>query len=799
MRVPIAWLRDYVPVDVSVSELVRLLNFSGTKVEAVHAPRNAISDVVVAKVLAIEPHPNADNLTLVEVQTSGDECERVVCGAKNFAVGDLVPWAKVGAHLPEMVIGERKIRGETSRGMLCSGRELGVGRDHSGILVLPPDARLGAEVGDVLGLNDTVLELELTPNRPDCMGMVGIAREVAALTGTEMILPVADSVPSDPAEADGSSGVSVELSDYEGCPRYVARWIEGVTVASSPAWIAGRLLAVGLRSISNVVDVTNYVMMELGHPLHPFDAGKVTGGSIIVRRATDGEAITTLDGAERKLTSDDLVIADPDRALALAGVMGGADSEVSAATTEVILEAAYFDPASIGATSRRHGLRSEASARFERGMDPEVLPFAAARAAGLMTEVAGGATMAMVDVYPAPIKRPRITLRPQRTDALLGVHLIPDRQRQLLRSVSFGVSGAEDALEVDVPSFRPDVTREVDLIEEVARLEGLDELPSTLPPGQLGGLTEAQSADRLMRRTLGGLGLHEAWTNSFMSPRDLEALQLPEDDPGRSTVVVANPMSEDEKLMRTTLLPGLLHAAHHNLARAASGVALFEVARVYQPSSDALPDEPTALSAVFTGNRSEQSWQGPPGAWDFFAVKGIVSGLLESLRIPIIEYGPAAAMPFHPTRTAKVTVGNATLGMLGEIHPDVCVAFDVPQGTVAFEMAWDAIVGVIPGRPEADLLPRYPAVLIDLAIVVDAAQLATEVEEAIRSAGGPETTSVRLFDIYTGPQVPESKKSLAYALELRAPDRTLTESDATEVRARILRELESRFGAKLRA
>jgi phenylalanyl-tRNA synthetase beta chain len=798
MRVPIEWLRDYVPVDVSVPELVRLLNFSGTKVETVHGPSGDISDVVVAKVLSIEPHPNADNLTLVDVETSGDEGERVVCGAKNFAVGDLVPWAKVGARLPEMVIGERKIRGEISRGMLCSGRELGVGKDHSGILVLPPDARVGGNVADVLGLNDTILELELTPNRPDCMGMIGIAREVAALTGTEMTLPEAEPPSSVPALAD-ASGLSVELADRQGCPRYVARLIDGVTVTPSPAWIAARLLAVGVRSISNVVDVTNYVMMELGHPMHPFDAAKITGSSIIVRRAGDGEAMTTLDGVDRKLTSEDLVIADPERALALAGVMGGADSEVSPQTTAVTLEAAYFDPASIGATSRRHGLRSEASARFERGMDPEVLPFAAARAASLMSEIAGGGTRALVDVYPAPITRPRITLRPRRTDALLGVHSDPDRQKQLLESVSFKVSRGQEVLEVDVPSFRPDVTREVDLIEEVARLEGLDKLPSTLPPGRLGGLTEDQSADRLMRRTLGGLGLQEAWTNSFMSLPDLDLLQLREDDPARSAVVVANPMSEDEKLMRTTLLPGLLHAAQHNLARASGGVALFEVARVYQPGPAILPQEPTALSAVFAGNRAEQSWHAPARAWDFFAAKGVVVALLESLGILAPEFTPTATMPFHPTRTAEVTVDGTTLGILGEVHPDVCDAFDVPGGTVAFEMAWAWIVAVLPGRPVADVLPRYPAVLIDLAVVVDAAQLSAQVEEAIRSAGSPETTSVRLFDIYSGPQVPEGKKSLAYALELRVPDRTLTESDATDVRGRIVRELESRFGAKLRA
>jgi phenylalanyl-tRNA synthetase beta chain len=794
VRVPLGWLNEYVAVEVPVAELVRLLNFSGTKVEAVHQSGSAIAGVVTAEVVAIVAHPNADNLTLVDVRVDDDGTERVVCGAKNFAVGDLVPYARVGAHLPEMVISERKIRGEVSRGMLCSGRELGVGKDHSGILVLPPDAPLGEDVSRALGLDETILELELTPNRPDCMGMIGIAREVSALTGAKMVMPDADVAPGAVA-----SPVSVDIRDADGCPRYVARYIEGVSVAPSPGWISSRLLAAGVRSVSNVVDVTNYVMLEMGQPLHPFDAENVTSRAVVVRRADPGEAMTTLDGVDRRLDANDLVIADPERSLALAGIMGGADSEVSAQTSAVILEAAYFDPASIARTSRRHQLRSEASARFERGMDPEVLPLAAARAVKLLTEVAGGAAAPeVIDVYPAPVVRPRITLRPARTDALLGIHVDPDSQASVLGSVGFMVTTRAGELDVEPPSYRPDVRREVDLIEEVARLEGLDKLPSTLPPGKIGGLDPAQRADRSIRRTLAALGVHEVWTTSFMSARDLDALRLPQDHSLRNTVEVSNPMSEEERLLRTSLLPGLLGAARHNLARASGGAALFEVANVYQPRGESLPREPVMLGGVFSGIRQLQGWNSPAQEWDFFAVKGVMAELFESMRIPPLVFEREPQLPFHPSRAARLSLGDVTIGSMGELHPEVCQAVDVPARTVVVEIALEPVLATLPGRPAATTLAKFPAILIDLAVVVDEDAESGRIEDVIRDAGKPETTAVRLFDVYTGPQVPEGKKSLAFALQLQVPDRTLTEHDSSQVSERILKILEERFGARLR-
>ncbi len=512
MKVSLEWLRDYVDIDVTSARLVELLDLSGTKVEAVHQPGRNVRGVVVAEVLAIRDHPNADNLTMVEVRLDGDVTQEVVCGARNFSVGDRVPLATVGAQLPGLRVSERKIRGQISRGMLCSGMELGVSKDHLGILVLPPDAPLGSDVVASLGLDDTILELEITLNRPDCMSHIGVAREIAALLGQGLQLPHVELKPSD----DLASPVRVVIEDPDGCPRYLARYVTDLSVAPSPQWMATRLLACGLRPISNVVDVTNYVLLELGHPLHAFDRASVADDTIVVRRARDGERLTTLDGQERDLYSGDLLIADPERALGMAGVMGGADSEVGDTTTSVILEAAYFDPSSIAFTARRHQLRTEASARFERGTDPEVLPFAAARAAQLMAEVAGGNVADQEhDHYPRPIERASIALRPARTDSILGVTVPAEEQAWHLRSIGLEVEEGDGTIAVTVPTRRPDLIREIDLVEEVARLHGLDKLPSTLPSGPAGGLDVVQSAERRLRSILADLGVWEAWTPSL--------------------------------------------------------------------------------------------------------------------------------------------------------------------------------------------------------------------------------------------------------------------------------------------
>lgn len=793
MRVSLRWLEDYVRVDVPVPKLVELMDLSGTKVEAVIQPGKDLEGIMVAEVVEIHEHPNADNLSLVDIRTDSDQ-ETVVCGAKNFSVGDRVPYARLGARLPELTITERKIRGVASRGMLCSASELGVSKDHSGILVLPSDSELGADVVGLLNLDDTILDLEITPNRPDCMGMIGIAREVAALLNNELQVPEA----SETAPTDGTS-VTVRLEDPEGCPRYVAHLIEEVSTGPSVGWIAARLLAAGVRPISNVVDATNYVLLETGQPLHAFDAAAVLDHTIVVRRARAGEKITTLDGVARELTREDLLIADPKKALALAGIMGGEDSEVGDATTSVLLEAAYFDPASIARTARRLGLRTEASARFERGMDPEAPPFAAARCAQLLSETAGAKSPSnVVDEYPVPIERTKLTLRPSRTEKVLGFELSPRAQAGHLRSVDLEVTESDDRLEVVVPGFRPDLEREVDLIEEVARLAGLDHLPSTVPKGTSGGLDASQVADRTLRRALVGLGLSEAWTSSLAGAEELDRLGLGAEHPARRMVALMNPMTEQEDKLRSSLLPGLLRAVAHNVAHRVANVALFEMARIYEPvKGRQLPDEPVVLAAVFCGDRAVKGWANEARHWDFFEAKGVLGSALSSLGVSL-GFSPSEGPPFHPTRAASVTLDGNVIGSIGELHPEVCDRIDVPEGTVAFEVAVAPILESRSGKVRVAELPRFPAALIDLAVVVDEGVPAAEVAHEIAVRGAPELVDTRLFDVYRGTQIREGKKSLAYSLRLQVADRTLTDEDTSAVVARVMSGLQERFDAELR-
>lgn len=788
-------MRDYVAIDVPADKLKDLLDMGGTKVEAVHRPTSQIGGIIVAEVVEIAPHPDADNLSLVEVSFGSGENARVVCGARNFEIGDRVPLARVGARLPGMEITERKIRGQISKGMLCSGAELGVSKDQSGLLILPPDAQLGVDVVDVLGLDDTIFELEITPNRPDCMSVIGVAREISALLGAPLQVPdVALS------EQPGSSPVSVTIDDAEACPRYAARYARDVAPGPSPAWLSARLLSAGLRSISNVVDVTNYVMLETGQPLHAFDAGKVAERKIVVRRARPAERLLGLDETERELHPEDLVIAGRDRPLALAGVMGGADSEVDSATTEIILESAYFDPVTVAYTSRRHMLRTEASARFERGTDPNGVVYAADRAAALLGELAGAVTAGnIVDVYPQRIERNQIVVRPDRARAVIGKNVSDDEQARHLRSVGLEVTNESGLLVAHAPTFRPDLEEEVDLIEEVARLTGYDTIGSTIPPGTTGGLSSSQRMERLVAFTLSALGVQEAWTPSFASPDDADLLGLDPDHPGRRVVRLANPMSDQETCMRTSLLPGLLRAGARSLSHRADGVALFEIARVYEAAGGDSPQEARVLGAVFTGLRRPPAWESPEQRWDFFLAKGILEAAASQVGAGDLRFEAAAGLPFHPTRLATVSVGGVAAGVLGELHPDVCDRFDVPEGTVALEVALAPLTSGPRERVQAEELAKLPATFIDVALVVDQGTPARNVEDLVRKAGAPEVTKARLFDVYRGDQIPAGKKSLAFALELRLGDATVTDEQAIQVRDRIVNAVRERLGGELRA
>ena len=797
MKFSLQWLREFVDIDVTPEELGELLSHSGTKLETLEQRGKEIHGVIVARVLDITDHPNADNLTLVEVDAGDGRTERVVCGARNFAVGDLVPLAAVGARLPGgHEIGERKIRGEVSRGMLCSPMELGVSRDHAGILVLPTDAALGSDVPAVLGLDDAIYEVEITPNRGDCMGMIGIAREVAALVGSELRMPSIGFTP----DADLASPVEVDIHDPDGCRRFVAHYAADVEIAPSPAWMQARLLALGVRPISNVVDITNYVMLETGQPLHAYDAAKLAGPRIIVRRAVEGEKQTTLDGQERVMHPDDLMIADPERLHGIAGVLGGEYSEVSETTTTIVLECANFDHASVAFTMRRHAIRTEAGMRFERGADPEAPPVASRRAMKLIADLAGARVSAgVVDEYPRPWKPRSLTLRPARTDRIIGYSVSPDEQVKHLGSIGIEAHLEDGAIQAGIPSFRPDLHREIDLVEEVARLAGFDRLPTTLPRGDAGGLEPAQAAERRVRRILVGFGLSEAWTSSFGSLAELDTLGLDEDHPARRMVRLENPTSDEEPALRTTLLPGLLRSAARNVAQRAESVALFEVARVYEPARDPLPREELCLGAVFCGRRGALSWRDPDRYWDFYSAKGVFESLLTAMEMPPPKWIPVSGMPLHPTRAASITFSGAPIGVFGEVHPIVCERFDVPERTIVFEIGLGTVFSSLPDRAKVEELSRFPAVYRDVALVVDERVEAGRIEDIIRRAGQPELESVRLFDVYRGEQVPDGKKSLAYALNLRSHERTLTDDDADAVRTRILTALAERTGARLRS
>lgn len=793
MRVSLEWLADYVEVPGDVTELAHRLDMSGTKVEKIHRTEGTIEGIVVAEVALVEPHPNADNLSMVTVEVGGGESQRVVCGARNFAAGDRVALARVGSRIPGMEITERKIRGEVSRGMLCSPAELGLSQDASGLLILQPDAPLGADVTQLLNLDDTVLELEITPNRGDCMSLIGVAREVAALYGTELRVPA----PSGSGE-DLAHGIEVEIADPEGCPRYVAGFVSGITVGPSPAWMAARLLTAGMRPISSVVDVTNYVMLEMGQPLHAFDASKVSGRRVIVRRAKEGEQLVTLDGITRDLAPSDLSITDPDKILALAGVMGGLDSEVTSSTSDVIIESAAFDSASVSFTSRRHNLRSEASARFERGTDIESVPAAAARAAELMTQTGGRTAASPAEAYPVIHARPTIVLRPERTTKLLGIDIPAERQSDHLRSIGISTEDQGSQITAEIPGFRRDLQREADLIEEIARLEGFDKLPSTLPPSRGGGLSRPQAAERTLRRTLVALGITEAWTSSFMSGADLDDLSYPADHPARRLVEIENPMLDTEPALRSTLLPGLVRGAAHNLAHRAPGAALFEIARVYSPSEGDLAHEELTLAAVLAGERWPHSWRRPAARWDFYAARSLLTSALGALDIHDVALRSFSGAPFHPTRAAVLELQGAAVGALGEIHPDVCQRTDLPEGSIAWEVSFDALTRALPPRPKGGPLPRFPSIYLDLAVTLDEGIDAAKVTSVIVKAGRPEVVAVRLFDVYRGEQIREGKKSLAYAVEMQDLERTLTDEDALAVRERILSALAERTGAELR-
>jgi phenylalanyl-tRNA synthetase beta chain len=800
MLVPLSWLAAYVDIDRDAIALAEALTAAGLKVEAIHRPSADIEGVVVGQIRAILPHPNADKLQVVEVSTGWALDHHIVCGAHNFAVGNKVALALVGARLPGgIVIETARIRGEVSEGMLCSARELGLDDDHAGILILPPETELGVEVTKVLGLDEITLEIEVTTNRPDAMSLLGIAREVAAITGGSVKLPALRMNRPSPGTTPAAEVASVRIEDPAGCPRYLARVVVGATTGPSPEWVQRRLAAAGVRPISNIVDAPNYALIVTGHPMHAFDLDTLAEGRIVVRRATEGETIVTIDGVTRELTVDDLVIADAGRPVALAGIMGGRDTEVTATTTRVLLESAYFDPPSVLRSSKRHGLRSEASARFERGADPNNVPYAAELACALIQEWAGGEVApGTLDVYPQPVEPWALTLRPDRANAVLGTSLTVDQMVDQLRRLGLNPAIEEGLIRVTVPTRRPDLRAEWDLIEEIARLTGLDNIPSRVPSGaRIGSLTRDQRLPRRVREVLTGEGLFEAAANTLIGPSDLDRMGYPAGHDAREALRLVNALAVDESLLRPSLLPGLVAAAARNVAHRNLCVRLFETGHCFaKVNGRLLPAESLRLAIVLTGPTPEE-WHTPSRELDFYDLSGAIEVLMEALRIDF-TLTPVTKALFTPGRTAALVAEGGSYGTIGELVAPTAERYGFASPVLMAELDLERLLRLARDPAKAVEPPRFPPVLLDLAVVVSERVEGAEVAEIARAFGGQSLVDIRIFDVYRGEQVGEGRKSLALSLTFLRPDRTLTQEEAVAARDAIAKALQGRLGAQVR-
>jgi phenylalanyl-tRNA synthetase beta chain len=818
MRAPTRWLASLCDSGLAPERLAERLSMTGTEVERIgHSGAPAEDGFVVGRVLSAEQHPNADRLRVCEVDAGGEGPRTIVCGAPNVAAGQAVAVALPGAVLPGgQRLGEAKLRGVLSSGMILSEAELEAGEDASGIAVLATDAAPGTPLAELVPVGEPVLELEVTPNRPDCLGLYGIAREVHAIT----VAPLApepwaqDAEPSGPVEVGELA--TVEVRDPDLCPRFTARAFTEVTVGPSPLWLKQRLIAAGQRPINNVVDITNYVMLLTGQPLHAFDLDRIRGGGLIIRRAAEGERMVTLDGVERRFDGEAMLVCDQEGPSGIAGIMGGQVSEVSEGTNRVLLEAATWDGANVLATSGKLGLRSEASTRFEKGLHPELTMRAQRIASQLLIELCGARLIpGTIDVAAPGWELRTLTLRTARMRSLLGMEVPVEDAVVYLRRLGFGAEAAsEEAISVTVPADRYfDVTREIDLIEEVARVHGIDEhLPATLPDGAgVGGLAPHAAHLRRAEDLLCDLGLDEAVSWSFVAPDQARRLGLGSDAP--EPIRVHNPLSEENSRMRTTLLANLLDAAAHNLARGSERVALFESGRVYLPETapseggvldgrfagtrPAPAREPHRIAAVVVGALTPPSWREQPPPADFYVAKGLLERLAAELRCRL-AFEPDEKLPFlRPGRAARLLVEGRSAGWVGELHPRVAEEWDLPPG-VAFELdAGPLIEAAGAGRELYEDVTSFPAVLEDLAVVAPDSVPAAAIEEAVRIGGGELLRSVRIFDVYSGEQVGAGRRSLALRLEFRAPDRTLADEDVAAPRERILGELEL-IGAELR-
>ena len=796
MKVPLSWLSDYVDIsNIDTKTFAHELTMSGSKVEGIEVQGEEIVNVVTGKILTREKHLNADKLQVTTVDI-GNEVIQIVTGAQNIEVGDIIPIALVGSKLPGgKSISKGKLRGIESNGMMCSIQELNLTKgdypdaSEDGIFILNEGTDLGKDIREVLGINEKIVEFEITSNRPDCLSMLGIARETAVTFKKPMKKPI---IKVEEKDDEVEKYASVEVLDAKLCPRYSARVIKNVKIAPSPKWMRDRLKASGVRPINNIVDITNYVMLELGQPMHAFDLKNLKGSKIIVRRAMNGEVLKTLDDNDRVLDESMLVIADEAEPIAVAGVMGGANSEISQDTSTILLESANFDGASVRLTSKKLGMRTEASGRFEKGLDIENVIAAVNRAAELVEELeAGTVCKGVIDCYKVKAEKRNIKLRSEKINALLGTNISNEEMIKIFRKLELIVD--EDNMIVEIPSFRADIELEADLAEEVARIHGYNTIEATLLSGKAttqGKKTFKQKIEDTIKNTMIACGLSEIYTYSFTSPNVFDMINLPADSLLRNTVNITNPLGEDYSVMRTTTIPAMLDVISRNYNRRTLSAKLFEISNIYLPKSIPVIDLPVEKLTLTLGMYGES---------DFYDLKGVIDELFGVLGIKEYEYIPERTRSeFHPGRTASISLKGCNIGVIGEIHPEVSEKFEGPQRTYVAIIDVDSLVNNACMVSQYKPLPKYPAVTRDIAMLVKDEIMVKQIEDIIRQRSGKILEEIKLFDVYKGKQVPEGMKSVAYSVVFRGEDRTLTDDDVNKAMRKVLDGLESSLNAQLR-
>jgi phenylalanyl-tRNA synthetase beta chain len=791
MRVPLSWLREFVPVELDAEALAERIDPRGIKVEGIERPWAGLGGVVVARVLEVRDHPNSDNLCVASVD-AGQGPVQVVVGIRNMAAGDLVPWAKPGSRVPmlDAPLGSKPLRGEVSNGMLCSPRELAISHEHeTGILILPDELAVGADLKSALGLDDAVLDIEVEPNRPDFLSVYGVARETSSILG----LPLAEPetiLEEHPERADEVA--TVDLRAPEGCPLYLARVLRGASTGGTPLWAQARLTAAGMRPVATIVDATNYAMLELGQPLHAFDMQRLAGPGIVVRRAGAGERLVTLDGVERELTEEDLLICDLEKPVAIAGIMGGQTSEVSDSTTDVLLESAYFTRTGVIRTARRLELHSEASHRFERGTDPESVDRAARRCAALIAGWTGARVLADAAEAGGPPERRWVSMRVSRATALLGYPVAPSDAAAVFDALRMTHREESDLVEVEVPGYRVDIEREVDLIEEVARIQGYERVGATIPrSSELAGLPEGYAFARRIRNALVRVGLREAKPLPFVSEDDLVVMG------DRDAIPLTNPLRAEEAWLRTRLLPGLLHTVARNQRWGVGSVSIFEVGTVFR-SAD--PVEERRQVGLALAGAAGEGWTSDDRGSDVLDARGAVEALFEDLDVEGWALGEPLGEPFHPGRSARILLEGRAIGVIGELHPRTAASLDLEGRVAVAELEVEPLRAAAVSRSFRLVeVPRFPPIRRDLAFVVDEDVPAGAMQAALEAASGELLDRSLLFDVFRGGAISEGRKSLAFALEFRAPDRTLTDEEVEPVIDTVVDRLRSELGAELRA